>query len=123
MLYKIRACSSNVLRTTRMLSIARIGSRDCHARGQRRRTTCELRHTPIVHWRRGVRCPMSNMLEAWVICHLRMHHRGIWSPSVLVAAHVVSTLAILIVIVASSCLICKVLRPLVFMCAAILLSH
>lgn len=67
----------------------------------------------------------NNVLEAWVVCHLSactrvlLHHAMVWHwcPTRLLAASIVAALIIIVVVAA---LVGKVLRTLVFVCAAIL---
>jgi len=69
----------------------------------------------------------SNMLEAWVVSHLSacagVHHGVVrnWCSALLITASIVSRI-FFIVVVSSTTLVCKVLRSLVFVCAAIVLE-
>ena len=63
---------------------------------------------------------MPYVLEARMVGHLRVHHGvvGLWCASLLAAF--VSSLFLIVVVVAAPMFICEVLRSLVFVRAAIL---
>lgn len=68
---------------------------------------------------------MAYMLEARVICHLGMHHArlvGSWCAS-LFSAHVVVAPVFIVVVLAASGLVGKVLGTFVLVCPAILPLH
>lgn len=119
--HEIGAGPPNMLWVAGVLSVSRRRTR--HARWERRGTSIELRHLSVVHWRRSMWSAVPYMLEAGVVDHLRVHHASIWlrCPSMLVPAQVVCSVFI-VVVITTTVLVRKVLRALVLVCAAILLS-
>ena len=65
-------------------------------------------------------CAMPYVLEARMVRHLRVHHGvvGLWCASLLAAF--VSSFFLIVIIVAATVFVCKVLRSFVFVRAAIL---